>query len=539
MDLDLLASVVSYCGDYTEGSSASEQVEEWIAGNTLLSAQMESLNAAFELVWHLGRFSFADDKLSLSAERTGGRRFRKKVRFSSNIDIIDALAEMNPQGFTSVMLSWLSDGTFPADRSAELCLTKSLTSLTEVSFYKTSSGDNGYVYAPSGVYERLLDGESRIELSAKEALGPARVFKSLAKCGLNSYLKYVGGSVSIADGVDIAALSNYSKRSQTAFELSNVEIRIQDRREEGCAEARGSLPKNLIMFGAPGTGKSYELNKRACEYFPGSDQVCRVTFHPDYSYPQFVGMYKPKVDDRQVYYEFSPGPFIETYTKAVCNPNRFFLLLIEEINRANPAGAFGDVFQLLDRQNGKSKYPIDASEELREYFEGMPGFPKEACDKVSIPENMYIWATMNSADQGVYPMDTAFKRRWDFEYVDIDHGCELIEDAFFSLGSDGHLVNWDKLRRRINHVLLNDCKVNEDKLMGPFFISPDVLKDTDAFTAAFKSKVLLYLCEDAAKMKKSKLFANRDGKTITYSSVCHDFDERGEGIFGFTLDEEV
>ena len=164
---------------------------------------------------------------------------------------------------------------------------------------------------------------------------------------------------------------------------------------------------------------------------------------------------------------------------------------------------------------------------------------KKESQSLSLPPNMYLWATMNSADQGVYPMDTAFKRRWSFEYKDINHGYEVVSTFDVPLGSDGHIVNWDELRRKINELLLDECKVNEDKLLGPFFIAPEALADPEEFATAFKDKVLLYLCEDAAKMKRSLLFKGcKDRTTITYSYVCGAFDSRGEEIFGLTLAEE-
>ena len=144
----------------------------------------------------------------------------------------------------------------------------------------------------------------------------------------------------------------------------------------------------------------------------------RVTFHPNYSYAQFVGTYKPIMknnsDKTEIEYEFVPGPFLRTFIRA-CKMKVNCLLLIEEINRANVAAVFGDIFQLLDRdENGESEYPITTSEDLRKFLakpENLGGKPVDY-ETISLPSNMYIWATMNSADQGVFPMDTAFKRRW-------------------------------------------------------------------------------------------------------------------------------
>lgn len=278
--------------------------------------------------------------------------------------------------------------------------------------------------------------------------------------------------------------------------------------------------------------------------------VERVTFHPNYSYAQFVGTYKPVQDDddrKQIKYEYVPGPFMRIYRNAKKNPNNDFLLVIEEINRANVAAVFGDVFQLLDRKNGVSEYPIAASEDVRNFLADNGINEKELC----IPDNMYIWATMNSADQGVFPIDTAFKRRWKFEYIGIDDnegGVDAYEIPLQKKDENSHeWVSWNKLRHSINDKL-TDMKINEDKLLGPYFISEEDLMtvrdrnetNADEFVKLFKSKVLMYLFEDAAKMKQKSLFKEKidvDGKTIDvkmrFSSICDAFDKVGQGIFNF------
>lgn len=324
-------------------------------------------------------------------------------------------------------------------------------------------------------------------------------------------------------------------------------------------------PRNLIYFGAPGTGKSYELNKLAVgiDGEPGcfdKANVTRVTFHPDYTYAQFVGCYKPyseakeqgdepasKVEEK-IAYRFVPGPFLETYIKAVQNPDVNHLLVIEEINRANPAATFGDIFQLLDRKsNGASEYEVAVPVEMRNCLKLLlPGYAAEdrtgdptklfseqmrlkgECERLCLPSNMYIWATMNSADQGVFPMDTAFKRRWDFRYMGINDGSAKIDGIAVPVGIPTRMVSWDGLRRGINKVLL-DAGVNEDKLLGPFFVSLSRLRDTVHFTQTFMDKVLLYLFEDAAKTKKSKVFSHEGN--ATYSDICEDFKARGELAF--------
>lgn len=245
-------------------------------------------------------------------------------------------------------------------------------------------------------------------------------------------------------------------------------------------------------------------------------------------------------------YKYVPGPFMRTLVKALNNPQKDFLLIIEEINRANVAAVFGDVFQLLDRKNGVSEYPVAASEDIKRYLKDN-GIAD--CNELKIPSNMYIWATMNSADQGVFPMDTAFKRRWEFEYIGIDKNETW--DYTIPL-PNGESINWNVLRKAINGTLKKIASVNEDKLLGPYFLSKAVLEDAnkwnseqdseekqkavEKFLNTFKSKVLMYLYEDVCKMRPGDVFKIKleDGQTrLHYSDICDAFDLNGIEIFGF------
>lgn len=301
----------------------------------------------------------------------------------------------------------------------------------------------------------------------------------------------------------------------------------------------GDLSKfsqNRILFGAPGTGKSYKLNEDRKKYF--NDKYERVTFHPNYSYAQFVGNYKPKPKFRTdgteyVSYEFVAGPFLRTWIKAQNSikndENTSYLLVIEEINRANVAAVFGDIFQLLDRStDGTSEYEIATSEDMREYLIKEGGFAADDVATIRIPNNMYIWATMNSADQGVLPMDSAFKRRWNFEYLGINEGSSKIKDCEITLKPYG-TIKWDMLRTSINNGL-TEAGVNEDKLIGPFFLSDKELKSS-SIDEIFKSKLLMYLFEDVLKHRKAKLFKS---ELNTFSKITEAYN-KSEEIFDFDV----
>ena len=296
---------------------------------------------------------------------------------------------------------------------------------------------------------------------------------------------------------------------------------------------RNNYPHNWIFFGAPGTGKSHSLKKLADELHESNQE--RVTFYPTYTYQQFVGTYKPETQNDNITYDFVEGPLLRLLTQAYHNPDKDYLLIIEEINRANAAAVFGDTFQLLDRDGTeKSQFPIALSKDIKKYLE------KNELDYNSLflPPNFYIWATMNSADQGVFPLDTAFKRRWNFNYLDINEKAREVEQFNFSIA--GRVYKWNEIRRKINSWLLGE-NINEDKLLGPFFLSMATLNTGNnpvpdeedqarggngaqtVFTEAFKSKVLMYLFEDAIRHNPKKIFKTetQDGKAVlSYSIVC-------------------
>ena len=243
----------------------------------------------------------------------------------------------------------------------------------------------------------------------------------------------------------------------------------------------------------------------------------------------------------------SPGPFMRILTKALDNSRnkkkniKPYLLLIEEINRANVASVFGEVFQLLDRSaKNVSEYSVQISEDIKKYLIDTIHVSESEIRELKIPDNMFIWATMNSADQGVFPMDTAFKRRWEFEYIGIDAEEEKVEKYIIPIGNLEHRrhVKWNELRKHINDILLSDeCKVNEDKLLGPFFLSQNMLENAcvneERFVKAFQSKVIMYLFEDVMKMRPANIFKGHKGKMI-FSEICRTFEEKGEGLFGIS-----
>lgn len=310
-----------------------------------------------------------------------------------------------------------------------------------------------------------------------------------------------------------------------------------------------SKERQLIYFGAPGTGKSYSLNKEKDNLFD-KDKVERVTFHPNMTYGQFVGVFKPFPDGNNITYRYIPGPLIQQVVKALLHPDSAYLLIIEELNRANVSSVFGEVFQLLDRDhNFESEYPIHIGQDIQHYFDNyiynqpqLQNYVENMKEKISergglvLPTNLFIWTTMNSSDQGITPMDTAFKRRWNQKYFGVDGSYDQIEFDKYSkiqVAKSGvdkldGVISWNDLRQFINSelTLLN---VPEDKLLGPYFLSKNVLlSDENILTRAFMNKVLMYLFDDAAKQYRHKLFAL---KQMRFSELLDSFEKKGMNVF--------
>lgn len=284
-----------------------------------------------------------------------------------------------------------------------------------------------------------------------------------------------------------------------------------------------------IYYGCPGTGKSHTIkemvegeNGEKAVYFDedGSkivdfdkvkdkskitSNIFRTTFHPDYDYSTFVGSYKPvmnpvldkdkkKTDKEELSYEFVPQVFTNAYVRAykslkddtLTAEEKQVYLIIEEINRGNCAQIFGDLFQLLDRKNGWSEFPIIPDAELRKYLE------KEELEshKLVLPANLHILATMNTSDQSLFPMDSAFKRRWAMEYVPIKLDQEIAQKITFKV--NGKEYTWVEFLRKVN-PLIRKATDSEDKQMGEFFIKGDISEDD------FKNKVMFYLWNDVCK----------------------------------------
>lgn len=269
-------------------------------------------------------------------------------------------------------------------------------------------------------------------------------------------------------------------------ETDEYELHIHSEDNEDVAAIgnfNGNKPEQRIYFGTPGSGKSRKV-KDYIEEKNATERSFRTTFHPDSDYASFVGSYKPVMEDDNITYKFIPQVFTNAYVAAWSNPSKMHYLVIEEINRGNCAQIFGDLFQLLDRNDdGFSEYPIEPDADLADYLkeQGIDG-------KLSLPPNLSILATMNTSDQSLFPMDSAFKRRWEWEYVP----SSFNDEDNFDLDFEGKKYKWHDFLEKVNERI-KKATDSEDKQLGAYFIKSNM------GAKEFKSKVMFYLWNEVCK----------------------------------------
>ena len=315
-----------------------------------------------------------------------------------------------------------------------------------------------------------------------------------------------------------------------------------------------------IYYGAPGTGKSHIVKKQT-----EGESVVRTTFHPDSDYSTFVGCYKPTtkevemrdvtgkviiehgqpVTENRIIYQFVDQAFLQAYIKAWkfyaeaedgVDPKKQFLI-IEEINRGNCAQIFGDLFQLLDRNySGFSEYFIHADKDMQKHlsnaFKGCllkdyhkdtinSLYPKEddvvakvlSGEILMLPNNLYIWATMNTSDQSLFPIDAAFKRRWDWEYEPIKY-----KNINWVIDIEGSKYLWTSFQREVNKRIF-DATNSEDKMLGDYFVNPT---DGVITEKILLNKILFYLWNDVCKDGEGDIFKTAENEEITFSDLHSD-----------------
>ena len=319
---------------------------------------------------------------------------------------------------------------------------------------------------------------------------------------------------------------------------------------------RVSTGTNILLYGVPGSGKSYTIQK---EYCGDESKMERLVFHPDYTYSDFIGQILPDVSDGSVTYKFTPGPFTKIMKKAYEDPENEYFLIIEEINRGNAPAIFGEVFQLLDRKDkvDSDEYPVGTSEYgisniniAREVY----GDPEH---KVRIPSNLSIIGTMNTSDQNVFTLDTAFQRRWSMRLI--DSSFANVDKDFkehFILDSD---ITWEGFCDTINTLILTkNARItsSEDKRMGPYFIhrsdleydkreDDEILSEKERLRAKhhnslFAEKVIKYLWDDAFKFSRADIFKVEEERYYSLERIIAVFSKnRGNARFSMFKDEVV
>lgn len=319
------------------------------------------------------------------------------------------------------------------------------------------------------------------------------------------------------------ALNIYRCLSKNSYGIS-ISDGEEPKEEMKSSAARKTGAENILLYGVPGSGKSHEIKTKYCD---DEKRMERVVFHPDYTYSDFVGQILPRVEkdesgNDKLKYVFTPGPFTKMLKKAKNDSDNYYYLVIEELNRGNASAIFGEIFQLLDRKDedefpaeevGESEYGISNYEVAKEVYD-------DEKHPVRIPSNMYILATMNTADQNVFTLDTAFQRRWNMRQIENNfeksyHSKDIIA---------GTKVSWGAFATVINDMVIDinvDMASSEDKRLGTYFAKKKELE-----VSRFPEKVLKYLWDDAFKMDKTAIF-NENCKSledvvVTYETATTD-----------------
>lgn len=413
--------------------------------------------------------------------------------------------------------------------------------ITNLPLYKSSSKYSTKVDFSESYFNELYS-------SIQEFFGEQKVKnydvhilrRSDSRIYLNALRK---GSFSIRDFLieEISVLKFSKEHGKNVIRLDivdNLSESVKDEITENydSGDIVDNASRQVIYYGAPGTGKSHKI-KEQLEGVP-KENIFRTTFHPDSDYSTFVGAYKPTRGKRPLYglfgketvrlndgedlsedtitYEFVPQAFLNAYMQAYRKPYENVYLIIEEINRGNCAQIFGDLFQLLDRdENGVSEYTIKADTDLKVFLEEKLGKDKPGIEdgELCLPSNLYIYATMNTSDQSLFPIDSAFKRRWDWEYEPIKYKNE---DWVIEVQEDTY--SWVSFQKEINKRIF-DATSSEDKMLGDYFVNPS---DGVITEKMLLNKILFYLWNDVCKDGEGDIFKVSETEDVSFSELYGD-----------------
>lgn len=508
----------SFIQHYLNNSEVIEKIDD----NPLLTSQIESLYVGLTLMFAFGRISFENTSLSMTKERTGGIRYPKKIDFASNIMTLDLMLNSDSEEAVKVtLLAWLQDKQL--DNKIEQRISIFLNICIENNLFKLRHGEDDLYFQTEGIYKSLITG-NEVSLESDEIVGPTRILNSMLRENLVPWLNFKKSLVTINADNDFN-VKEYSDIISTSLSIRDIKVdnNVESApKEEDTDNDDKQLPLQQITYGAPGTGKSHGIKKETA-----GKSVIRTTFHPDSDYSTFVGAYKPTSvevpvmtiigkeqipvvnanPEKKIVYEFVPQAFLKAYTGAWKNQDEPFFLIIEEINRGNCAQIFGDLFQLLDRndETGLSDYPISPDEDIQKFlltdkkygFAALTDAQKAAIpievqsgELMILPKNLHIWATMNTSDQSLFPIDSAFKRRWDWQYMPISDGKKG-----WQIAVNGKCYDWWQFLQKMNDKIGSTTN-SEDKKLGYFFCKA---KNGIIDAETFVGKVVFYIWNDVFK----------------------------------------
>lgn len=570
-------------------------LDDAIDSNPLLKSQIESLYVGLTLMFGLGRISFVKPSFGMTIERTGGVRYPKKIDFASNMVLLDLIIQsLEEADRNSFLTAWLKSQ--PVSNEMELRVSVFLNICIENNLFKLRNGGKDTFFQTEGIYLALRK-DDEVSLESDEKVGPARILNGMLKEGLIPWLSTKNSVVNANRDVNFD-IDAFCKITSTSLDIRDIKIDVKEELlndENNDEEETETNPLQQIYYGAPGTGKSHEIKEKT----KGKD-VIRTTFHPDSDYSTFVGAYKPVMEEteqqvvpvvvssgislernngtyteKRISYKYIMQAFLKAYLgawkKYAVNPEspEPQYLVIEEINRGNCAQIFGDLFQLLDRSdNGFSTYPIDADTDLRQAvkdaFEKDKDYQLTADIDVEgvvedytsnydatlsediqngrvllLPSNLYIWATMNTSDQSLFPIDSAFKRRWDWKYIKIAEGrdAETKEQlnwvVKFQYEEDEKTFDfecsWWEFIQTINGKIA-DATSSDDKKLGYFFCKPKTKGGKEIDGETFVGKVVFYLWNDVFKDEENPIFKVIDGKNNPSFDDFYKEDKKGKTV---------